>query len=116
MDDEFPLFFRNFDVIVKEYIINVIFFIIALFRGFSPTGPREERDDLVNPYWMEDVKVVRRGEIDYLPVNEVQFWKDLIEKYLFPLNKDAKEQVSTSSLSTRCNLLVAFVVVNLFAF
>nr|QCI31493.1 chitin synthase [Grandidierella japonica] len=53
---------------------------------------KEERDDLVNPYWIEDEKAVRRGKIDYLPANEVTFFKSLIEKYLFPLNKDAAEQ------------------------
>ncbi|XP_018021745.1 chitin synthase chs-2 [Hyalella azteca] len=53
---------------------------------------RQERDDLVNPYWIEDEKSVRKGEISYLPPKEIQFWKDLIAKYLFPLNKNAEEQ------------------------
>lgn len=55
-------------------------------------GPKEERDDLVNPYWMED-KALKRGEVDYMPGVEVQFWKDLIEKYLHPLTKNSTEQV-----------------------
>ncbi|XP_076028581.1 hyaluronan synthase-like protein kkv [Oratosquilla oratoria] len=53
--------------------------------------PREERDDLVNPYWIED-KHLKRGEVDYMPGAEVQFFKDLIEKYLHPLDKNAAEQ------------------------
>ncbi|KAK7086233.1 chitin synthase I [Halocaridina rubra] len=53
--------------------------------------PKEERDDLINPYWMED-KALKRGEVDYMPGAEVQFFKDLIEKYLYPLDKNAVEQ------------------------
>ncbi|XP_068231758.1 chitin synthase chs-2-like isoform X2 [Palaemon carinicauda] len=55
------------------------------------SGPKEERDDLVNPYWMED-KALKRGEVDYMSGVEVQFFKDLIEKYLYPLDKNANEQ------------------------
>ncbi|XP_071550893.1 chitin synthase chs-2 isoform X4 [Panulirus ornatus] len=55
------------------------------------SGPKEERDDLVNPYWMED-KALKRGEVDYMPGAEVQFFKDLIEKYLYPLIKNGTEQ------------------------
>ncbi|MPC46765.1 hypothetical protein E2C01_040491 [Portunus trituberculatus] len=55
------------------------------------SGPKEERDDLVNPYWIED-KALKRGEVDYMPGAEVQFFKDLIEKYLYPLLKNPQEQ------------------------
>lgn len=41
---------------------------------------------------MED-KALKRGEVDYMPGVEVQFWKDLIEKYLHPLTKNSTEQV-----------------------
>jgi chitin synthase len=56
--------------------------------------PQEERDDLINPFWVEDSKNLGRGEIDYLSGAEVQFWKDLIDKYLFPLDADSKKQVT----------------------
>lgn len=55
------------------------------------SAPKEERDDLVNPYWIED-KSLKRGEVDYMPGAEVQFFKDLIEKYLYPLVKNPQEQ------------------------
>lgn len=55
------------------------------------TEPREERDDLINPFWLED-KELGRGEVDYLSGNEIQFWKDLIEKYLHPLDADKQKQ------------------------
>lgn len=47
----------------------------------------------MNPYWIED-KALKRGEVDYMPGAEVQFFKDLIEKYLHPLIKNPQEQVS----------------------
>lgn len=59
---------------------------------FVLSAPKEERDDLINPYWIED-KALKRGEVDYLPGPEVQFFKDLIEKYLYPLLKNPQEQV-----------------------
>lgn len=52
---------------------------------------RESRDDLINPYWIED-KLLLRGEVDYLGGLEIQFWKDLIEKYLHPLDADKQKQ------------------------
>merc|ERR1719334_2465847 len=55
------------------------------------TEPKEERDDLINPFWIED-RDLGRGEVDYLSGPEVQFWKDLIEKYLFPIDADKAKQ------------------------
>merc|ERR1712117_588528 len=55
------------------------------------TEPKEEGDDLINPFWIED-RDLGRGEVDYLSGPEVQFWKDLIEKYLFPIDADKAKQ------------------------
>merc|ERR1719339_559746 len=55
------------------------------------TEPKEERDDLINPFWIED-RDLGRGEVDYLSGPEVQFWKDLIEKYLYPIDADKTKQ------------------------
>lgn len=63
-------------------------------------GPKEERDDLVNPYWMED-KSLKRGEVDFMPGAEVNFFKDLIEKYLHPLVKNSMEQVYNPQIQSR---------------
>ena len=57
------------------------------------TEPKEERDDLINPFWIED-RDLGRGEVDYLSGPEIQFWKDLIEKYLYPIDADKTKQVS----------------------
>merc|ERR1719410_168855 len=62
------------------------------------TEHREDRDDLINPFWIED-KDLGRGEVDYLSGPEIQFWKDLIEKYLYPIDKDkAKQAIITAGL------------------
>merc|ERR1719228_2911960 len=60
------------------------------------TEHREERDDLINPYWIED-KDFERGEVDYLSGPEIQFWKDLIDKYLFPIDKDDVKQAQITA-------------------
>lgn len=60
------------------------------------TEPKEERDDLINPYWIED-RDLGRGEVDYLSGAEVQFWKDLIEKYLHPLDSDSAKQAKIAA-------------------
>lgn len=77
-------------------------------------GVKEERDDLVNPYWMEDVKAIRRGEIDYLPVKEVNFFKDLIEKYLKPLesNKETKAKAQRQLKELRNIAVFSFTMMN----
>lgn len=59
----------------------------------SSTVPRDERDFLTNPYWIEDAEL-KKGEVDFLSSAEIQFWKDLIDKYLFPIDQDKDEQVS----------------------
>ena len=50
------------------------------------------RDTIVNPFWIED-KELGRGAVDYLSGAEVSFWKDLIEKYLHPLDANKSQQV-----------------------
>lgn len=63
------------------------------------TVPKEKRDDLVNPYWIEDPDM-KKGEVEYLSSSEIQFWKDLLDKYLYPIDENKSEQVSfyTSTL------------------
>lgn len=56
------------------------------------TAPRNDRDDLVNPYWIEDPEL-RKGEVEYLSSTEIQFWKDLLAKYLFPIDENKEEKV-----------------------
>lgn len=58
----------------------------------SSTVQREERDFLTNPYWIEDQEL-KKGEVDFLSSSEIQFWRDLIDKYLYPIDQDKEEQV-----------------------
>jgi hypothetical protein len=51
---------------------------------------KEERDELVTPYWIDHHPEMRKGVVDFLSTKEDQFWKDLIDKYLYVLVKDAK--------------------------
>ncbi|KAF8781911.1 Chitin synthase chs-2 like protein [Argiope bruennichi] len=75
--------------------------------------PKQERDDLINPYWIED-KDLRRGEVEYLAPAEMQFWKDLIEKYLFPLdeNKEQKARVASELKELRNKVVFGFFMFN----
>lgn len=51
-----------------------------------------DRDFLTNPYWIEDPSL-KKGEVDFLSNSEITFWKDLIDKYLYPIDQDKTEQV-----------------------
>ena len=48
---------------------------------------------MTNPYWIEDPEL-KKGEVDFLSSAEIGFWKDLIEKYLYPIDQDKDEQAS----------------------
>ncbi len=52
---------------------------------------QEERDDLINPFWIEE-RTLGRGEVDYLSGVEIQFWSDLIDKYLHPIDADKQRE------------------------
>lgn len=58
----------------------------------TSTVQREERDFLTNPYWIED-RELKKGEVDFMSSSEMTFWKDLIDKYLYPIEQDKAEQV-----------------------
>lgn len=66
----------------------------------TSTAPKDERDDLVNPYWIEDPDL-RKGEVDYLSSAETQFWKDMLDKYLFPIDENKEEQVYSLQILPR---------------
>lgn len=51
-----------------------------------------DRAFLVSPYWLED-EDLKKGEVDFLSPIEEQFWKDMLEKYLYPIDEDKEEKV-----------------------
>lgn len=60
--------------------------------------PKHDRDDLINPYWIED-KALKKGEVDFLSQAETKFWQELLEKYLYPIDEDKDEKVTESTIN-----------------
>ncbi|EGI66236.1 Chitin synthase 8 [Acromyrmex echinatior] len=54
-------------------------------------GNRDGSNFLSRPYWLTD-KGLKKGEVDVLSMQEEQFWKDLLEKYLYPIDEDKAEK------------------------
>ncbi|XP_034828810.1 chitin synthase chs-2 isoform X1 [Maniola hyperantus] len=75
--------------------------------------PREKRDDLINPYWIEDTEL-KKGEVDFMNQTELSFWKDLIDKYLYPIdaNKEAEARISRELKELRDSSVFSFFMVN----
>lgn len=55
--------------------------------------PRMERADDINPFWIED-RELRKGPVAFLTPAENSFWKDLLDKYLYPIDEDKNERVT----------------------
>jgi hypothetical protein len=55
-------------------------------------------DDQVAPYWIDHNPEMKKGIVDFLPSIEVQFWNDLIDKYLYVLKKDVTVSVVISAV------------------
>jgi hypothetical protein len=55
------------------------------------------RDEQVSPYWLDQPEMMN-GAVDFLPSNEVQFWNDLIDRYLYVLIKDEKVSIIISAV------------------
>lgn len=75
---------------------------------------KEERDEQVTPYWIDHNPEMRKGVVDFLPSHEEQFWKDLIDKYLFVLekNKDKEKEVAKELKDLRDISVFAFFMLN----
>ncbi|CAG9784364.1 unnamed protein product [Diatraea saccharalis] len=75
--------------------------------------PTEVRDPLINPYWIEDPNL-QKGEVDFLTTAETEFWKDLIDTYLRPIdeNKEEQERIKTDLKNLRDKMVFAFVMLN----
>ena len=75
---------------------------------------KEERDDEMNPFWIEDADL-KNGHRDYLTLNEVKFWKDLIKKYLEPLQmtKKQKDDQANELKDYRDIIIFTFLMINI---
>lgn len=49
---------------------------------------------------------MKKGEVDFLSPAEIAFWKDLLEKYLFPIDDNKEERVSNDYLGLILNLML----------
>lgn len=88
--------------------------------GNEETAANEEqtsvdipRNDLYNPCWI-DMKLLGKNDIYYLNTKEMTFWQGLVDKYLYPLNKDEDEEkrVSKDLKELRNNSCFAFFMLN----
>ena len=72
-----------------------------------------QRNELVNPFWIED-KHLLDGPVCFLSPDETQFFRDLIDKYLFPLieNKQEQQKIKSDLISLRNQVVFAFMMVN----
>ncbi|XP_047739700.1 chitin synthase chs-2 isoform X2 [Hyalella azteca] len=90
------------------------------------SATKDERNDLINPYWMEDKNVFGKlghkdasgghtdGQVEFLTKQEVTFWQDLIERYLKPLdkNKDSEAKAKQELLDLRNMAVFSFTMIN----
>jgi chitin synthase len=71
------------------------------------------RNYLYNPYWIE-MKAFGKNDVFYLNTKEITFWQGLIDKYLYPLNKDELEEkrITRDLKELRNNSCFAFFMLN----
>lgn len=65
---------------------------VELSEQISTSDHQEESNYLINPYWLQDERL-KNGKIDFLSYTEEEFWKQLIRKYLHPIENDMEKQV-----------------------
>jgi len=52
----------------------------------------------VAPYWIDHHPEMEKGNVDFLPERELNFWNGLIDKYLHVLTKDKEVSVVISAV------------------
>ncbi|XP_048237709.1 chitin synthase chs-2-like isoform X3 [Haliotis rufescens] len=94
--------------------------IVGQFEGavdkVNPVFDEEKkmvRDELRDPYWMEDEDILA-GPKELVNDEEIRFWNELIGKYLFPLDKDEKNEkkMKEDLLELRNTVCLAFLLIN----
>ncbi|KYQ52765.1 Chitin synthase 8 [Trachymyrmex zeteki] len=76
-------------------------------------GNRDGSNFLSRPYWLTD-EGLKKGEVDVLSMQEEQFWKDLLEKYLYPIDEDKAEKarIAADLIELRNKSVFAFLMFN----
>lgn len=72
-----------------------------------------QRNDEVNPFWIDD-RDLRNGKTSFLSGDETNFWKELIEKYLRPIDKDKEKEKKQANelLALRNQMVFSFFMLN----
>ncbi|XP_034944294.1 chitin synthase chs-2-like [Chelonus insularis] len=78
----------------------------------KPNNVRENHY-LISPHWIQDPDL-QKGQVQFLSLEEELFWKQLIKKYLQPLNEDKKqlEKVTMELKKLRDENLFKFFMIN----
>ena len=75
-------------------------------EGNSGKAAFEPRDDLINPYWVNEA-LLSESVVEPINKSEVKFWRELIDRYLLPLDTDkAKQDLMTLGLKRLRNWTV----------
>lgn len=103
----------NIDISTYPYTNLVSKSCIHLLKYVIDLEPRVERNDNINPFWIEE-KSLRKGPVAFLSVAEQQFWRDLIDKYLYPIDedKDEKARIAADLIELRNKSVFSFFMIN----
>ncbi|KAL7298109.1 hypothetical protein TKK_0009113 [Trichogramma kaykai] len=65
------------------------------------------------PYWLDD-EGIKKGEVETISIQEELFWKELLEKYLYPIDEDPieKARIAKELKDLRDRSVFAFVMNN----
>eukprot|EP00095_Tigriopus_kingsejongensis_P011454 maker-scaffold271_size230452-snap-gene-0.8 protein:Tk11454 transcript:maker-scaffold271_size230452-snap-gene-0.8-mRNA-1 annotation:"isoform b" len=76
--------------------------------------PKDEmRDEMRNPYWIEQ-EYLKDSKKQFLDNDEIQFWNEMIDKYLKPLenNPEKAAQVTAGLKELRNQTVFSFLMIN----
>lgn len=76
--------------------------------SLNTEGNRDGSNFLTRPYWLSD-EGLKKGEVDVLSLQEEQFWKDLLEKYLYPIDEDKAEKVKRRANYSEADLNIPLI-------
>ncbi|KAL6262075.1 hypothetical protein P5V15_007171 [Pogonomyrmex californicus] len=79
----------------------------------SATSSQDQSSFLISPYWLQDERM-RKGMVDFLSNDEEEFWKDLIGKYLRPIESDEEShnKITQELMNSRDAYLLRFFMIN----
>ncbi|XP_076658040.1 chitin synthase chs-2 [Halictus rubicundus] len=77
------------------------------------TVNNEYSNYLISPHWLQN-KHMEHGNVDFLSISEEKFWKQLIAKYLYPIENDVEEQkkIAKGLINIRNECLLKFFTLN----